>query len=165
MSIARSIRERLDGRYVLQGHMLDRSLPFITAASIRPGMVMAIDSGQFDVVERIERETHDAEVYDLNVERTHNFIAGGIVTHNSIYRWRGARVENLHQFRRDFPQAQLVQARAELSLHRHHLEGRQCADREQLRPPGQDICGPAVPTASGSSCTPRSTSATRRTSS
>jgi DNA helicase-2/ATP-dependent DNA helicase PcrA len=108
MSIARSIRERLDGRFVLQGHMLDRSLPFVTAASIRCGMVMANDSGQFDVVERIERETHDAEVYDLNVERTHNFIAGGVVTHNSIYRWRGARVENLQQFRRDYPHAQLV---------------------------------------------------------
>src|SRR5476651_947251 len=26
----------------------------------------------------------------------------------SIYRWRGARVENLHQFRRDYPQAVLV---------------------------------------------------------
>jgi DNA helicase II / ATP-dependent DNA helicase PcrA len=26
----------------------------------------------------------------------------------SIYRWRGARVENLHQFRRDYPQAKLV---------------------------------------------------------
>jgi DNA helicase-2/ATP-dependent DNA helicase PcrA len=107
MSIARSIRERLDGRFVLQGHMLDRSLPFVTAASIRAGMVMAVEPGKFDVVERIERETHDANVYDLNVERTHNFIAGGVVTHNSIYRWRGARVENLNQFRRDFPAAVL----------------------------------------------------------
>jgi DNA helicase II / ATP-dependent DNA helicase PcrA len=107
MSIARAIRERLDGRYVLQGHMLERSLPFITAASIRGGMVMVVDSGRFDVVERIEYETYDAEVYDINVERTHNFIAGGIVTHNSIYRWRGARVENLNQFRRDFPGAVL----------------------------------------------------------
>jgi DNA helicase-2/ATP-dependent DNA helicase PcrA len=26
----------------------------------------------------------------------------------SIYRWRGARVENLHQFRRDYPKAELV---------------------------------------------------------
>jgi DNA helicase II / ATP-dependent DNA helicase PcrA len=107
MSIARAIRERLDGRYVLQGHMLERSLPFITAASIRSGMVMVVDSGRFDVVERIGYETYDAEVYDINVERTHNFIAGGVVTHNSIYRWRGARVENLNQFRRDFPAAVL----------------------------------------------------------
>jgi DNA helicase-2/ATP-dependent DNA helicase PcrA len=98
----------MDGRFVLQGHVLDRSLPFITAASIRTGMVMAIDSGRFDVVERIEHETYVSEVYDINVERTHNFIAGGVVTHNSIYRWRGARVENLHQFRRDYPQAELV---------------------------------------------------------
>jgi DNA helicase-2/ATP-dependent DNA helicase PcrA len=107
MSIARAIRERLDGRYVLQGHMLERSLPFITAASIRSGMVMVVDSGRFDVVERIGYQTYDAEVYDINVERTHNFIAGGVVTHNSIYRWRGARVENLNQFRRDFPAAVL----------------------------------------------------------
>jgi len=107
MTIARRIRDRLEGRFVLQGHMLERSLPFITAASIRPGMVMVNDAGRFDVVERIDREDYDAEVYDINVERTHNFIAGGVVTHNSIYRWRGARVENLHQFRRDYPQAVL----------------------------------------------------------
>src|SRR5271168_4599880 len=107
MAIARAIRERLDGRYILQGHMHERSLPFTTAASIRSGMVMVVDSGRFDVVERIEYETYDAEVYDINVERTHNFIAGGVVTHNSIYRWRGARVENLNQFRRDYPQAVL----------------------------------------------------------
>jgi DNA helicase-2/ATP-dependent DNA helicase PcrA len=107
MSIARAIRERLDGRYVLQAHLLERSLPFVTAASIRVGMVMVVDSGRFDVVERIEHEPYDAEVYDINVERTHNFIAGGVVTHNSIYRWRGARVENLNQFRRDFPKAVL----------------------------------------------------------
>ncbi len=107
MSIARSIRERLDGCFVLQGRMLGKSLPCITAASVRCGMVMVVDSRSFDVVERIEHESYDAEVYDINVERTHNFIAGGVVTHNSIYRWRGARVENLNQFRRDSPQAVL----------------------------------------------------------
>ena len=107
MAIARSIRDRLDGRYVLQGRMLETSLPFITAASIRPGMVMATDQGKFEVIEHISHEDFDAEVFDINVERTHNFVAQGVVTHNSIYRWRGAQVENLHKFRQDFPHAQL----------------------------------------------------------
>jgi DNA helicase-2/ATP-dependent DNA helicase PcrA len=109
MAIARRIRECLsDARYVLQGQMLNRSLPFITAASIRPGMAMATDAGAYDTVERIECDDFDGKVYDLNIARTHNFVANGVVTHNSIYRWRGARVENLQQFQRDFPQAKLV---------------------------------------------------------
>ena len=107
MSMARQIRDELGGRYVLQGHLLNRSLPFIAAAAIRPGMVMATEQGHFDVVERIEQQEFAAKVYDLNIERTHNFIANGIITHNSIYRWRGARVENLQKFRSDFPQAQM----------------------------------------------------------
>jgi DNA helicase-2/ATP-dependent DNA helicase PcrA len=107
MKIARQIRESLDAHYVLQGHILGRSLPFINAAAIRPGMVMATESSAFDIVERIEHQDVDATVYDLNIERTHNFVANGVVTHNSIYRWRGARVENLHKFREDFPQAKL----------------------------------------------------------
>ena len=107
MTIARRIRERLEARIILKGHVLGKSLPFITAASIRPGMVMALDSGRFDVVERIEHETQDTQVYDINVAQTHNFFANGVVTHNSIYRWRGAKAENLNQFRRDFPTATL----------------------------------------------------------
>ncbi len=107
MLIARQIRDALGGRYVLQGHLLDRSLPFIAAAAIRPGMVMATEQASFDVVERVKHEDYAAEVYDLNIERTHNFVANGVITHNSIYRWRGARVENLQKFRSDFPQAQL----------------------------------------------------------
>jgi DNA helicase II / ATP-dependent DNA helicase PcrA len=107
MALARCIRDRLDGRYLLQGHMLERSLPFVTAAAIRPGMVMASEAGGFDIVERIEHEECEVQVFDLNIERTHNFIADGVITHNSIYRWRGARVENLQRFRSDFPQAGL----------------------------------------------------------
>ncbi len=103
MAIARRIRERLDdAHYVLQGHMLGRSLPFTNASSIRPGMVMPTGGGTFDVIERIEHKEGAGKVYDLNVDRTHNFIANGIVTHNSVYRWRGAKVENMQHFRREY---------------------------------------------------------------
>ena len=107
MKLARRIRDALDAHCVLQGHILDRALPFIHASAIRPGMVVATESVDFDIVERVEHEDIEATVYDLNIERTHNFVANGVVTHNSIYRWRGARVENLHKFRDDFPQAKL----------------------------------------------------------
>ncbi|HEU5468783.1 MAG TPA: UvrD-helicase domain-containing protein [Steroidobacteraceae bacterium] len=103
LEIARRIRQRLnDAHYVLQGHMLGRSLPFTNASSIRPGMVMPTEHGTFEVIERIEHREGSGRVYDLNVERTHNFIANGVVTHNSIYRWRGARVENMQHFRREY---------------------------------------------------------------
>ena len=107
MTIARRIRDELDGQYVFKGQMLGRSLPFVTASAIRPGMVVAGDAGRFDIVERVEVEEYEGQVHDLSVARTHNFVANGIITHNSIYRFRGARVANLQEFRRDYPTAQL----------------------------------------------------------
>ena len=85
-----------------------KSLPFVPAASVRPGMVMFDNNGGYDVVERVETIPLDAPVYDLDIEGTHNFIANGIVTHNSIYSWRGANPQVLLDFERDFPETQIV---------------------------------------------------------
>ncbi|RKZ47356.1 MAG: hypothetical protein DRQ58_06875 [Gammaproteobacteria bacterium] len=108
MDIANRIRKALDTKMVLNGHMLKVSLPFINALSIRQGMVMASSDGSFDVIEKIKYEKADTFVYDINVDRTHNFVANGVVTHNSIYSWRGARVENMQQFKKDFSDPLLV---------------------------------------------------------
>ncbi len=107
MRIARRIREALGARYILQARILTQPLPFVRAAGVRPGMVMASETAGFDVVDRVQNEQADLEVYDLNIDRTHNYIANGLVTHNSVYGWRGARVENLQQFGRDFPSVKL----------------------------------------------------------
>jgi hypothetical protein len=84
------------------------SLPFMPAAAVRPGMVMVDEEGRFDPVERVEEIHLDRPVYDLDVERTHNFVANGLVTHNSIYAFRGADIRNVLEFEEDFPGARTI---------------------------------------------------------
>ncbi|HZE04771.1 MAG TPA: 3'-5' exonuclease, partial [Solirubrobacteraceae bacterium] len=84
------------------------ALPFIAAADVGPGMVMFDEHGGHDVVTSVEPVRLDRPVYDLNVDATHNFIADGLVTHNSIYGFRGADISNILEFEDTFPDAHVV---------------------------------------------------------
>src|ERR671910_2437471 len=85
-----------------------KSLPFLPASSVRPGMVVFTGDGGYDIVDKVERVELDGPVYEIDVESTHNFVAGGIVTHNSVYSWRGADIKNILQFVRGYPAEKVV---------------------------------------------------------
>jgi superfamily I DNA/RNA helicase len=84
------------------------ALEFTPASHVEPGMLMFDEHGGYDVVESVERVELDRPVYDLDIARTHNFIANGIVTHNSIYGFRGADIRNILEFEDTFPDAHVV---------------------------------------------------------
>ncbi len=84
------------------------SLPMIPAGSVRPGMVIFGDHGEFDLVTCVADVPTDRPFYDLDVENTHNYIANGLITHNSVYGFRGAEVRNILEFDDDFPDAHVV---------------------------------------------------------
>ena len=70
------------------------ALRLLTASGIFPGMEVVVqdgDSSHHEVVSSVERV--DGKFLDLDVEDASNFFGGGILSHNSIYGFRGARPE------------------------------------------------------------------------
>ncbi|MDP2586734.1 MAG: UvrD-helicase domain-containing protein [Candidatus Komeilibacteria bacterium] len=56
----------------------------------------------YDEIIEIKSAEKSMTVYDLEVKRTHNFLAEGVVVHNSIYKFRGASISNILEFKKDF---------------------------------------------------------------
>lgn len=84
------------------------SLPQLPASSVVPGMALFGHDG-YDIVSKVSRiSVPKQKVFDIDIEKTHNFIANGIITHNCIYSWRGANIKNLIHFEKDYPSVKIV---------------------------------------------------------
>lgn len=60
-----------------------------------------------DEISSVEIEDYQGDVYDLNIANLHNYIANGIVVHNSIYGFRGADFRNIVNFKNDYKEAKV----------------------------------------------------------
>lgn len=71
-------------------------MPYLlTASSLKEGMKVVINCGDeviFDEIEFIDKVNGDT-YYDLEIENTSNFFGDNILSHNSIYQFRGADSE------------------------------------------------------------------------
>ncbi len=91
--------------------MTNEKFSFMPASQIHADMIVpVIDGTQVinDKVISVTRQSYSGPVYDLDVDKVHNYAAGGIIGHNSIYSWRGANFQNILDFEKDYPDATII---------------------------------------------------------
>lgn len=93
------------------GFLTGEKYQFMPAGQVHIDMVLpVIKDNQLmdDRVASVTRKKYSGPVYDLNIEKVHNYIASGVAVHNSIYSWRGARYRNILDFEKDYPSAKII---------------------------------------------------------
>lgn len=92
---------------------LKQSYIFTPASNIKPWFWVTVfdeKTGEYknDFVVGVDVSFKKVKVYDLDINRTHNFVANNIVLHNSIYSWRWADMRNIINFKKDYQEATVI---------------------------------------------------------
>ncbi|MEA3493324.1 MAG: UvrD-helicase domain-containing protein [Candidatus Margulisiibacteriota bacterium] len=122
LNLAKEIKNKLEKREYravivykakfLSAKNVRGSFRIVPAAALLPGMLVPVVNneemmlGEISLVKRKENK-EKAPFYDLEVEKSHNIISNGIVTHNSIYSFRGAHFKNIMNFPKVYKDAKL----------------------------------------------------------
>jgi len=101
-----------DAQIRKRARLTDQKYGFMPIGNLLPGAVVPVLEAEGQVVEdevtSVTTDYYEGPVYDVSVPIYRNYVAGGIVVHNSIYRFRGADYRNIQRFRKDFPEHKLL---------------------------------------------------------
>ncbi|WP_293914817.1 UvrD-helicase domain-containing protein [Deinococcus sp.] len=83
---------------------------FQPLSHLHPGMKVLVQTeGQLSEasVSSVSQEQYSGPVYDLTISPLHTYIANGLLVHNSIYKFRGADIQNILDFQKDYQDAKV----------------------------------------------------------
>ncbi len=106
---------------VFYNAQFETNMVLVKAKDISVGAFMRLENGDFQQVKQIEDSYIETYVYDIDVQETHNFFANGILSHNSIYSFRGAKPENINIFMKEY-NAKLIKIEKNYRSDAHVLE-------------------------------------------
>ncbi len=116
---AQQAQTQLIERYALT---TDKRWEQTAAGQIFPGLqIPIIDDARIlaDEIIEVTREQYEGTVYDLEIPDVHNYIANGMIVHNSIYRFRGADVAVFRQVQADVQAADGFTVDLDLTFRAH----------------------------------------------
>src|SRR5438128_11266774 len=112
LAFAQSLCQTADAEVVRRARLTpSKAFQFMPASHLRPGMVVpVVRAGEVCEarVSKVETKSYRGFVYDLSVEDLRNYVAGGPLVHNSVYRWRGDDIRNILDFEQDYPSTRVV---------------------------------------------------------
>lgn len=110
--MALKLQEDHDATFIRERFSMGKgiALQLFTANSLLPTMQIPVDrNGVLELEDIVSVEdAGTGVVIDIEVERTGTVVGNGVLTHNSIYGWRGANIQKILNFQNDYPSAQVL---------------------------------------------------------
>jgi DNA helicase II / ATP-dependent DNA helicase PcrA len=110
-SILQKVRSIMSVNLIEKAKFSNVSLKMMPSSHLREGMKIFIcndDKIEMDEIKEVCFLKYSGNLYDIDVEEYHNFITNGIVSHNSIYGWRGARYQNIQDFMNNYSDCKVI---------------------------------------------------------